>query len=594
MSTCSRTCIYSASQGSTITRWKPMIGQKSLLAALMMALILLSSLAAVSCQEASLMVFVHDPLGKPLDGIEVRLIKGGEARRFLTNSTGYAEFRHLEPGEYTLQVVTENVIVGEKIVRIPDDWMVDVEARLAEVELRLRNLDDEPVKGLVAELRAGGYSRSAESDDKGLIRIARIPYSDLKDVGAYSLVISMGRLTLYNTSLNIVEPVIRVNATLPLVSLRLRVVNLEGEPVPRITIRLSSEGYSAESRSESGITSFSNLPSSEVRGVGAYRINVSMRVGGGDMPIYFEDRMITRSANISLIADLARLTVRVVDEDGEPIRGVSVSLSNSLMANFTSGATNENGEVTFENILLSRGRVGAGAYVVQAMRAGRIIGELRAEFEKPGAMLEIVARRGELRIKLVDYHGKPLAGYMVRLIDEVGGEMINATTNALGEAAFKLFYGAYTMEVYRDGSLIRSSLIQLAGESLEVKLDEVNFPLSIRVVDSVGRPIGSGRIELSSGDEILFRGELRGEPISLDLPYPLNLRCDIYGDDGRLLHREMLRAYGPGELVVELRSYVFIGGLMSLESIAAAIMLALIAACALFSIALIVKARRKG
>lgn len=571
-----------------------MIGQKSLLAALMMALILLSSLATVSCQEASLMVFVHDPLGKQLDGIEVRLIKGGEARRFLTNSTGYAEFRHLEPGEYTLQVVTENVIVGEKTVRIPDDWMVDVEARLAEVELRLRNLDDEPVKGLVAELRAGGYSRSAESDDKGLIRIARIPYSDLKDVGAYSLVISMGRLTLYNTSLNIVEPVIRVNATLPLVSLRLRVVNLEGEPVPKITIRLSSEGYSAESRSESGITSFSNLPSSEVRGVGAYRINVSMRVGGGDMPIYFEDRMITRSANISLIADLARLTVRVVDEDGEPIRGVSVSLSNSLMANFTSGATNENGEVTFENILLSRGRVGAGAYVVQAMRAGRIIGELRAEFEKPGAMMEIVARRGELRIKLVDYHGKPLAGYMVRLIDEVGGEMINATTNALGEAAFKLFYGAYTMEVYRDGSLIRSSLIQLAGESLEVKLDEVNFPLSIRVVDSVGRPIGSGRIELSSGDEILFRGELRGEPISLDLPYPLNLRCDIYGDDGRLLHREMLRAYGPGELVVELRSYVFLGGLMSLESIAAAIMLALIAACALFSAALIVKARRKG
>jgi len=473
------------------------------------------------------------------------------------------------------------VTVGERAVRIPDDRLVDVEARVGEIELRFLNLDGEPVKGLRVELRAGGYAHSTESDDKGMVRIARIPYSDLKGVGAYSLVINMGKLVIYEGSLEVSEPRVSKNMTLPLASMRLTVVNLEGEPVPKITVKLSSGGYSTEGRSDSGTLAFKNLPLSKVSGVGIYKINVSMRVGRGDMPIYYEERSIDRSANISLIADLARLRVRVIDEDGEPVKGVVVSLSNRLMANFTSSQTDKNGEVVFENVPLSRGMVSAGAYVIQAIRAGRIIGELRTEFEKPGTILDVVVMRGEQRLKLLDYHGRPLAGYLVRLVDEIGGESLNASTNDLGEAVFKIFHGPYIMEVYSNGRRIRSSSIQLAGGFLEIKLNEVNFPLSIKVVDVMGRPISSGHIEVSAEGRTLISKELSGEPVNLDLPYPLELRCDIYSDDGRLLHRELLHVYGPRELVVELRGYIFLGGIMELEAVAAAVVLAIVAACAL-------------
>jgi hypothetical protein len=566
---------------------------RSHLAALIAILMLFSSLMAAYCQEISLTVHVHDPLRKSLDGIEVRLIRGVEVRRFVTNSTGYAEFKYLEPGEYRLEVVVGNVTVGERAVRIPDDRLVDVEARVGEIELRFLNLDGEPVKGLRVELRAGGYAHSTESDDKGMVRVARIPYSDLKGVGAYSLVINMGKLVIYEGSLEVSEPRVSKNMTLPLASMRLTVVNLEGEPVPKITVKLSSGGYSTEGRSDSGTLAFKNLPLSEVSGVGIYKINVSMRVGRGDMPIHYEERSIDGSANISLIADLARLRVRVIDEDGEPVKGVVVSLSNRLMANFTSSQTDKNGEVVFENVPLSRGMVSAGAYVIQAIRAGRIIGELRTEFEKPGTILDVVVMRGEQRLKLLDYHGRPLAGYLVRLVDEIGGESLNASTNDLGEAVFKIFHGPYIMEVYSNGRRIRSSSIQLAGGFLEIKLNEVNFPLSIKVVDVMGRPISSGHMEVSAEGRTLISKELSGEPVNLDLPYPVELRCDIYSDDGRLLHRELLHVYGPRELVVELRGYIFLGGIMELEAVAAAVVLAIVAACALFSAALIIRAKKR-
>ena len=594
MSTCSGIFICSVSRGFTTTRRGMMHMGRSHLATLIAILMLFSSLMAAYCQEISLTVHVHDPLGKSLDGIEVRLIRGVEVRRFVTNSTGYAEFKYLEPGEYRLEVVVGNVTVGERAVRIPDDRLVDVEARMGEIELRLLNLDGEPVKGLKIELRAGGYARSAESDDKGIVRVARVPYSDLRDVGVYSMIIKMDKLVIYKGSLEVVEPKVSRNITLPLANLRLTVVNLEGEPIPKIIVKLSSEGYSTEGRSDSGTIVFKNLPLSEVGGVGAYRVNVSMRVERGDMPIYYEERSIAVSANISLIADLARLRVRVVNEGGEPVKGVVVSLSNRLMVNFTSSQTDENGEAVFENVPLSRGVVNAGTYVVQAMRAGRMIGELRAEFEKPGTILDVVVMRGEQRLKLLDYHGRPLAGYLVRLVDEIGGESLNASTNDLGEVVFKIFHGPYIMEVYGDGRRIRSSSIQLAGGFLEIKLDEVNFPLSIKVVDAMGRSISSGRIEVSTEGRTLIRKELNGEPVNLDLPYPVELRCDIYSDDGRLLHRELLHAYGPQELVVELRGYIFLGGIMELEAVAAAIVLAIIAACVLFSAALIIRAKRKG
>jgi len=572
-----------------------MSGSRRLWSALLAVFLLFSCLSMVYGQaEGSLTVLVRDPLGSPIGGLEVRLIRGEEVRKFVTNSTGYAEFRHLSPGEYLLKAKLDNVTVAEKLVKVPEEREVSLTALLSTIRLKLMNLDGEPVGGLELKMESAGYKVSAKSNEKGVIRLERIPYSGLEGVGSYSMKIEMKGILVYERSLEVDEPMISENITIPLLSLRLTIVNLEGEPVPRLKVKLSSEGYSAEREAGNGTALFKNLPSSSLEGVGAYEINVSMRTAGGYMPIYSEKRAFESSQSLSLIADLAKLSVKVVDKEGSPVRGIRVLLSNELMENFTLGATDKNGVAVFKNVPLSRGRVSAGAYSAMVFRAGKLIGEERFEVMKVEETVKLVVERGEVRLKILDHRGNPLAGYQITLVDQLSGEKYNGTTDERGEAVFRIFYGPYDLEVYKDGKLIHSSQVRLGEKSVELRLKEVNFPITIQVVDALGAPISSARMRLYSGGELLLDRDLNGEPITLSLPQPAELRCDIYSDAGQLIHRESIYASEPSSHLIELKDYVYLNGLVRLEPIASGIVLTMFAASLLFSAILLRRVRRKG
>lgn len=568
---------------------------KRLWSALLAALLLLSCVSAAHGQaEESLTVLVQDPLGNPIGGLEVHLMRGEEVRKFVTNSTGYAEFRHLSPGEYVLRAKLDNVTVAEKTVKVPEEREVSITAQLSTVKLKLMNLDGEPVGGLELVMKSAGYKVSAKSNEKGVIRLERIPYSGLEGVGSYSMMIKMNNVLVYERSLEVEEPMISENITLPLLSLRLTIVNLEGEPVPQLRVKLSSEGYSAESEASNGTAFFENLPSSSLEGVGAYEINVSMRTAGGYMPIYSEVRALESSQSLSLIADLAKLSVKVVDKEGSPVRRVRVLLSNELIQNFTLGETDEDGVAVFKNVPLSKGKLKAGAYSVMIFRAGKLIGEKRFEVMEVDETVKLVVERGEVKLRILDYRGDPLARYRISLVDQLSGEKYNATTDGRGEATFRIFYGPYDLEVYRDGNLIYSSQVRLSEESVELRLKEVNFPITIQVIDALGAPISSAYIKLYAGGELLLERSLKGEPITLNLPQPAELRCDIYSAAGQLIHRESIYANEPSSHIIELKDYIYLNGLIRLEPIASGIVLTLFAASLLFSAILIRRARGKG
>jgi len=545
-------------------------------------------------EEAALTVLVQDPLGVPLQGLEVRLIKGGEVRKFITNSTGFAEFRHLAPGEYMLRVKLDNVTVAERTVKIPEERQIRVTTLLSAVKFQLSNVNGEPVGGIKLVMRNQAYAATVESNQKGIVRIERVPYSSLEGVGGYSVKIIMGNLTIYEGSLEVDKPRISQNITLPLITLKLSVVNLEGELVPKLSIKLSSRGYSTEVKSENGSAVFKNLPSSNLTEVGVYKITILMRTEKGDMPIYSEERSLRSSEILSLIADLTKLTVKVVDRQGEPVKKVKILLSNELLANFSSRETDENGITVFKNVLLSKGKVNAGAYSIRALRAGKLVGEVSREITEVNAVVKLIVERGEAALKLMDYHGNPLAGYQVVLIDELSGEKYNESTNDDGEASFRIFYGPYDLRVYKGGKLLHSSMVQLGEKPVKLRLEDINFPLIIHIVDALGRPLSSAYIRLSSGNETLLERELNGEPIRLDLPHPLELRCDIYSKSGQLIQRELIYANKPLERAVRLEDYVCFNGLIKLELVAITIALALVILSFTFSIFLLGKARRKG
>ena len=577
---------------------------KAIFPKIIVILIILALVASITCPpayaqeaEAFLAIRVLDPLGRPLEKIEVHLIRGSEVREFLTNSTGYAEFRHLTVGEYLARVKLDNITLAEKKVSIPEDKLVELTAQVGEVKLWVKNLDGGPVKGAMVSLRSvSGYEVKAESDKDGAVSFRLVPYSELESVGSYTLTVKLGDVEIYEEEVQVNEPSFSKNVTTPLLRLRLTIVDLEGNPVPRITVELSSKSYSAKRRSDNGTVVFENIPSSKLEDIGVYGIEARMRTEAGDMLIYVGNRSFTESLSLSLIADLARIRVKVLDEEGEPVSRVRVVLSNDLLANFTSRETDESGVATFERIPLSRGVVKAGTYIVRAYRAENLIGEVEKEILEHGETIELRVKRGAAAIRLLDFRGAPLTGYLISLIDSLTGERYNRTTDEGGEASFKIFYGSYELQVYDPrGSLIHSQHIRLTGEKLDLKLKEVNFPLKIVVSDSFGNPLTSGVAEIYLGDEKLLQRRLDGKPIILELPHPAELRIDVLSDEGDLIQRETIYANGPSTHVVRLDSYIQLGGLLRLEELAQAIGFGISALILALSIILLVRSfRGKG
>jgi len=512
---------------------------------------------------------VVDPFGEPMKGVEVLLTKDGESFRFLTNSTGHATFTKLTPGRYDVSVVFKDVKVYSGELDYPGQKMLEAVALLSRINLTLLNLDGKPVKGVVVRLSSSTkkFNMTTSSNADGVASFKYIPYSSLPDIGEYSLRVFKGSVTYFEERLNISEPSIQRNLTLPLITLKVTTTNLEGEPVPKTTITLSARRFKESKRAVNGSAIFENIPSSRLEDVGKYRFNITLWTRAGEIPIHFEERELLSSEQLDIVMDLAKLYVKVLDEDGIPVKGLKVSLSNKLAENFTSATTDSRGVAEFNNVPLSGGKTKAGKYVVRVFKAGRVVGEGMVEVSKHRQELRITVTRIMVKLSLTDYEDKPLSGYLVSLIDRETGERFNATTGADGSASIKLFFGDYRAEVSRDGYMVYSGLVEISNSSFKLRVESVNFPYLLIVKDCFGNLIRSGGIKVRAGDEVIHESALTGQPIKLRLPRPTTLYIDVYADGGKLVQRTRILAEKPGQAEIILHDYIYLNGFMPLETL---------------------------
>lgn len=562
----------------------------SLITLIIMLTIFISHISAET--EETLIVKVVNPLGEGLSRVEVLLVKGAETRRFITNASGYAEFKHVAPGEYTVKVVLESIDLAEEKVTVPEQREITLTAKIAYLKFILTNLEGDPLSGLTVNLSSDNLTFTAGSDKSGAVSFNQIPYSELEGVGEYHLTVTMENLIIHREELRITAPEISKTLSLPLLNIKLTIKDLEGNPVPRVTLTMNSLGYSTQKSSANGTITIYNLPSSRIDGVGVYKLNVTMRTRSGDLLIHSEERAFTSSEFIDLVTDLAKLTVKIVDEAGKPLSSIKVVLSNDLAKEFASVQTSVNGMATFEYIPLSFGKIRAGRYLMKAFRGDDLIGEMEFEVSKPRDYVELIAERKNILIRLTDFNGEPLVSYGVKVIDESTGEEFESITDSTGKASFKLFFGPYDLRVTKDGREVYTELLSIREELVDLNLVRVNFPLKIIVKDALGNPLKSAIIRISTEIGILKEVEASGEPIEVTLPYPTPLRCDIYSLSGRLLQRSKLLADSPGVVKISLSNYIEFNGLLCFESIAL-VVLVVMATISMASFFLVIHKRRK-
>jgi len=546
-----------------------MASRKLITILLLTALVASIPIAFAEQDQEPAVIRVVDPFGEPMKGVEVLLTKDGESFRFLTNSTGHATFTKLTPGRYDVSVIFKDVKVYSGELDYPSQRVLEAVALLSRINLTLLNLDGKPVKGVVVTLSSSTkkFNMTTSSNADGIASFKYIPYSSLPDIGEYSLKVFKGSVTYFEERLNISEPSIQRNLTLSLITLKVTTTNLEGEPVPKTTITLSARRFKESKRAVNGSATFENIPSSKLEDVGKYRFNITLWTRAGEIPIHFEERELLSSKQLYIVMDLAKLHVKVLDEDGVPVKGIRVWLSNKLAENFTSATTDSRGVAEFDNVPLSGGKTRAGKYVVRVLKAGRVVGEEMVEVSKPRQELKVTVTRMMVKLSLTDYEDKPLSGYLISLIDRETGERFNATTGTDGSASIKLFFGDYRVEVSRDGYMVYSGLVEISNSSFKLRVESVNFPYLLIVKDCFGNLVGSGGIKVRAGDEVIHESALTGQPIKLKLPRPTTLYIDIYADDGKLVQRTRILAEKPGQAEIILHDYIYLNGLTPLETL---------------------------
>ncbi|MEN2974674.1 MAG: carboxypeptidase-like regulatory domain-containing protein [Candidatus Caldarchaeales archaeon] len=548
--------------------------EKRLLPAMFIVLILTALYhGSVDSQSPDLIVRVLDPLGTPLEKIEVVLVKDSETYRFVTNTTGYAVFSGLDAGEYTVRAKLNQVIVAESRVNFPTTLNLVIVANISDLKISLKDMDKRPVPS--AEVRlvssTGLVEYSGTTDSGGDITFSKIPYSSLNDIKGYNIKIVVEGYTIFTSSdLAVDKPKQTLEYILPLINLNITTLNMEGELVGKTTIRLKAGNFSRIVKAEKGTAVINQIPSSDIEWIREYTLNVTYTVGGVEYNVYYTKRSLSASQSLDLVLQLARLEVVVLDEEDRPVKDALVSLSNNRSKNFMRSNTDERGKAIFLNIPTSTGLSQAGEYIIQLYRLDKKMEEKTIEVSSAKTTVELKIARSIVEILLRDYTGEPVAGHTITLIDLDSGEKYSGVTDDNGKIDLKMFPGRYDVQVAKDGIVKYKDIINIQDKNLILDIKSMNFPLRLQVLDAIGNIVKNIEVKISLGGEEIYDGPMKLLS-NFTLPYAGYLTIDIKSS-GSLILRETILVNGPALKTVRLDSYIeFLGVLIPLEIIALAV-----------------------
>jgi 5-hydroxyisourate hydrolase-like protein (transthyretin family) len=540
---------------------------------LLIVIILLTVFSTTSIVEAQLpelIVRVVDPSGNPLERIEVTITKGTESYRFITNTTGYAIFSGLSEGTYILQAKLDKVIIAEATIDFPKETSKTIVANISNVEIKLVDLDKKPVPS--AQIRLLSKTRIAEynavTNEEGIATLNKIPYTLLNDIKGYDLTISVGGYTiLHITDLEINQPVQKLEYTLELLSLNITALNMEGEQISRVNVKLQAGNYTKTMRTDKGVARFIQVPSSNIEWVGEYTLNVTYTIGRVEYTVYSSKRKLVSSQSMDLVLELGSIEVTVLDEEGKPLRNFLVSLSNQKPQNFTQQQTDEDGRVIFVNMPLSRGVAQAGEYTIQVYRLNKKMSEVRIDHSSAKSSVTMKIAKSSISLFLRDYSKQPLVEYNVSLVDLDSGDQYTGITDINGEMLLKIFPGRYRIEVYKNNTIFYKGELNIFNNSLTMDIEKINFPLAIKIIDAFGNAMRTGEMIVKLSSHQIYSGPIDAIS-SITVPHVGFITVDVR-ISGNLIWRETIFVDGPREHIIRLTSYVTVlGNILPLETLA--------------------------
>ena len=475
----------------------------------------------------SLKVLVIDQNGIPQGNMDVLLENKTYVHRFLTNSSGWAEFKGIGKGKYNISVLYEGIRLNTTVVSFPEENKVVLIVPFGSLTVTIVDIDGKPFKNkeVILKCPLGNFTRKGETNSSGIIIFEKLPYSILEKIDKYILEVYYEGYLVASRELYI--PVGPIKLIANLVNVNISVVNLEGRPIEKAKVMIYNKGKNVSRTllSVNGKVSFEQIPSSNIENVGEYRINIE--INGGI--VYNETKFIDKSINLNAICEVGRIITKVIDSDQKPLKNVTLVFSHRYLSNFKRINTDNNGEAKIEEMPLSKN---VGEYFVKVLRGGEEIIEANLTLASHEEVKTIIVPLKEVKIFLLDRIGKPIENAKIKLIDKADIDRIyEGITSSDGSIILKLLYGGYDIIVIKNNITVFQEKIKIDNPEKIIKNVNLNIPIEIFIKDFFGNNLEEAYVKIDFNEENIFSNKMMNNSLKIIIPFPGKVRISIFIND---------------------------------------------------------------
>jgi hypothetical protein len=538
-------------------------------AALTLTTLVLLSLVNVQtafAQTSDLQLKVVDYNGNPVGNVEVILTNSTLRRAFRSTSAGIATFRGLSPGEYSVQVTIDNVPVANETVTVPHEGERIVRLAVAELKARVLDAEGAGVKGVTVQIRSstGKVTRSATSSEDGTVSFSNLPLSTLRDVGTYTVTVNVMNATVLETVADHTPLNRTLDLVAPLVRLRLEVVDMQGERVSDVELRLSANGvlFSSTAKGEVLLT---GVPTSQV--VGQYNLTVVKNYGGTRVTVLTDSLTVLEPSNKTLVLNVADANLKVLADGSDPVRGATVEVRSSTGSRLARGTTDDSGRVAFQDLPLST-LTGVGDLEFRVVLRGKSLLNKTVHMTGPLSDLRLELPRREVSIKLLKPDGSPLPEAFVELTEPGTDRKISVASGGDGTVRFAVLPVRSQVKVVYRGLTVQSEEVDFSSPPSTLQVKGVSIPVTITYKDWAGSQLRGIQVRAWQNSEEL-PVQIKDGTASFVVPVKGVVIVEAVLA-GQVIERRELRIDEPTALTIYVRGVQVGEGIISPEAVGTA------------------------
>ncbi len=281
--------------------------------------------------------------------------------------------------------------------------------------------------------------------------------------------------------------------TIPGYPVNIKALNLAGEIVPQITIEAIDQ---SANQTFSNITYFTG------------EATINLEKGSATLDAYWNQvkvgeasATITGISSTSITCQLTDLLIKVQDNKGVVIPFTNLNVTYQYVTRTgETQAGNATGQTDLIGIYILNSTLPGINYAITASKYNTVFNQTSSTIiAQPFSQITIICPDVTLNVKLVDYNSNPLTNTRITLIEQASGIFYSTTTDNSGTAQLQVTFGQYRLDAYTtDNILLNETVINVLNNTQsQITCTLYNLPISIKIVDYFGTPIGNIYVQLS-------------------------------------------------------------------------------------------------